>query len=111
MPSAAGRRLTNQGAISALTAAAPSVTQPMPENSAAAYSCHGAAARAQPDTPSASATAPARVTAGTPQRRYRRGRLATISVPHRKCRLTAAETSATLQPVRCTTACRNTGGP
>ena len=54
MPSAAGRRCTNQGEISALTAAAPSVTQPMPENRAAAYSCQGCAAVAQPPTPSAS---------------------------------------------------------
>ncbi|KAG1223424.1 hypothetical protein G6F68_020345 [Rhizopus microsporus] len=83
----------------------------MPLTTAAAYNCHGAWATAQPATPSASSTAPPNVVCGTPARRYRRGRLATTTVPARKCRVTAPETSATLQPVRCTTACRNTGGP
>ncbi|MNI81421.1 hypothetical protein D3C73_1380320 [compost metagenome] len=94
-----------------MTAAAPNATQPMPLNIAAPYNCHGATAIDQPVTPKASSTAPPKVTCGTPMRRYRRGRLATTTVPLRKCSVTAPDTSATLQPVRCTTACRNTGGP
>ncbi|KAG0731145.1 hypothetical protein G6F23_015598 [Rhizopus arrhizus] len=66
MPSAVGRRRTNHGAISALTAAAPKATQPMPLTTAAAYNCHGAWATAQPATPSASSTAPPNVVCGTP---------------------------------------------
>ncbi|KAG0921788.1 hypothetical protein G6F31_020182 [Rhizopus arrhizus] len=66
MPSAVGRRRTNHGAISALTAAAPKATQPMPLTTAAAYNCHGAWATAQPAPPSASSTAPPNV--GDPPR-------------------------------------------
>lgn len=69
MPSAAGRLTTNQGAISALTAAAPNATHPAPLTAAASRSCTGVAATAQPYTPMAVASAPAKVVAATPQRR------------------------------------------
>ena len=69
MLSAAGRRRANHGAISALTAAGPSATQPLPLTSAAPYNCQGACASDQPHTPSASSTAPVAVVAGTPTRR------------------------------------------
>ncbi len=69
MASAAGRRRENHGAMMALTAAAPIATQPAPLKSVAAKSCQGCAATAQPQIPSASAMAPALVTAGRPKRR------------------------------------------
>lgn len=91
--------------------AAPSGTQPPPVGIAAANSCQGASASAQPIAPAASSTAPVVVVAGIPSRRWIWGRQATTPAPHRKWSVTAAETSAGLQPVRAMTACRKTGGP
>src|SRR5215510_5187212 len=64
---AAGRARTNHGATSALTAAAPIVTQPVPLRKVATKSCHGSQASAHPATPAASAIEPALVTFGTPK--------------------------------------------
>ena len=69
MASAAARPRTNQGETIALTAAALSATHPAPLKMVAAKSCQGDVATAHPSTPAASASAPARVTAGRPKRR------------------------------------------
>ncbi len=86
-----------QGAITALTATAPIATQPAPLASAAAKSCHGAAAVAHPMTPTAAMQDPATIVAGTPNRRCARGRLTTTIAPRRKCSVTADETIASGQ--------------
>ena len=80
MLSAAGRRRANHGAISALTAAGPSATQPPPLTSAAPYNCQGACASDQPHTPSASSTAPVAVVANA-DASIDAGRLATTAAP------------------------------
>jgi len=81
--SAAGRVRTNHGAITALTATAPIVTQPPPLSSAAAISCHGRSHSAQPSTPSVVTTAPVHAVAPTPNRACRRGSCATTRAPNR----------------------------
>ena len=53
----------------ALIAAPPVVAQPAPLSKVAAKSCQGCSAAVQPKMPKAARSAPARVTAGTPQRR------------------------------------------
>lgn len=111
MPSAAGRRTTNHGSIKALIAAAPSAAQLAPLANAAMANCHGVAATAQPNVPSALPSAAQNVTAGMPARRYSRRRLTTASAPARKCSVTMPATHCSGQPVRSTTACRNMGGP
>ncbi|CFN82319.1 Uncharacterised protein [Bordetella pertussis] len=62
-----------------------------------------------PTTPAAQANQ--NVTMGMPARRYSRRRLATASAPSTKCSVTMPATHCSGQPVRSTTACRNTGGP
>ena len=111
MLSAAGRRRTNQGDTIALIAAAPVAAQPKPLNSVAAKSCHGSRAIAHPRIPSTAATAPARVSATNPKRRYNVARLATTTAPSRKWHVTAADTSDTGQLWASWIACRKTGGP
>jgi len=68
-------------------------------------------AAAHPATPTAVTHEPATIVAGTPKRRYARGRLTTTNAPKRKWTVTAVETIASGHPVRSTTACRNIGGP
>jgi len=95
----------------ALTAAALSATQPAPLKIVATKSCQGETAAAHASTPAASDTAPARVTAGRPKRRYSAGRLATVAAPTRKCTVTAVDTIASDHPRAACTACRKIGGP
>jgi hypothetical protein len=80
---AAGLARSNHGATIALTAAAPIATQPPPLRIAAAKSCTGVAAMAQPTTPPASVSTPADVTRETPNRRYSAGRFAITIAPTR----------------------------
>src|SRR5262249_9482093 len=108
---AAGRRRTNQGATSALTAAPLIVPQPHPLTTLAANSCHGCPATAQQTMPPASAADPKLVTRGNPKRRWRAGKFATTSAPANRCTVTAADTSGRDQPRAITTACRWIGGP
>src|SRR6516162_560015 len=68
MESAAGQVRTNQGEIMALTAAPPIAAQPAPLSSVTTKSCQGAAAHAQPKTPTAKSTAPTLVVLGMPKR-------------------------------------------
>ena len=111
MPSAAGRERMNQGETMALMAEALIAPQPSPLSAAAAKSCQGSPAAAHPQQPAARQMAPALVTVAEPKRRCREGRLAPAMAPTRKCTVTAAEISATGQPlVRCTTL-RKMGGP
>src|SRR5471032_2732675 len=99
MASAAGRARTNQGETIALSAAALIVPHPAPLRVAAAKSCHGNAAVAQPMTPVPINSAPIFVTIAAPKRLCKPGRFAPVIAPERKCRLIAAEMRATDQPL------------
>jgi hypothetical protein len=72
------RRRLNQGVSRALIAALLVADHPAAVNAAAAKSCHGASAQAQPSVPAEKARTPARVVAARPKRRCASSRQATM---------------------------------
>ena len=104
--SAAGRARTNHGAMMAFTVTPLIAAQPAPLTIAAAKSCQGLSATAQPNTPALSATAASRTMAGMPKRPNSAGRFAATIAPLRKWIVTASEATASENPRASRTTCR-----